>query len=306
MPAMSAKWLILGCGYVGRELGRRAIGRGVTVAAVTRNAIQAQALAEDGFAPVVTAELGSSDWHQPVGCEYDAVINCVSGGRRGLEGYRQSYVAGQQSLVAWARQSGVPRAVYTSSTSVYPQVDGETVDENAPTEPATPAGRLLLEAESIFQTSPPPWAQAYILRLTGIYGPGRHYILDQLLQGEMTFAGGGDDILNLIHRDDICSAIERLLDPSLPVVESGIYNLCSGDHPQRRELVCWLAEQLGLAEPIFDPSQSSPRQRRRALADGRVPVRRIVADRFRSAADWSPRYPDFRSGYRDILAAIQQ
>lgn len=302
---MAARWLILGCGYVGRELGRRALRRGVKVGAVTRNPEQAGLLRQEGLAPVVTADLADGDWHAAAGGGYDAVINCVSAGRRGLEGYRRSYVEGQRSVVRWLQQGGAKRAVYTGSTSVYAQTDGEWVDEHSPADPSTPAAALLLEAEGIFLAATGPALPGYVLRLVGIYGPQRHYILDQLAAGETTFAGDGGDVLNLIHRDDVCSAIERILDTGQTVVPPGIYNICSGEHPLRRDIVNWLAAQLNRAPPVFDPGLTTPRRQRRALPNGRIPCRRIVAERFRTAANWQPRYPDFKSGYRMILAGCK-
>lgn len=303
---MAARWLILGCGYVGRELGRRALRCGVLVTAVTRNADFAEELRRDGFSSVVVADIADDDWHAAANGEFDAVINCVSSGRTGVDGFRRSYVEGQRSFSRWLKQGRVRSAVYTSSTSVYPQTGGELVDESFPTRPATEASQLLLEAEEIFRAATAPLCSGYVFRLAGIYGPHRHHLLDRLLTGETTFPGSGSDVLNLIHRDDVCSAVERVLDPDLPGVPPGVYNVCSGQHPSRRDVVDWLAARLDRPKPVFDSSLMSPRQKRRVLPGGSVPCRRIASLRFQTLSGWTPRYADFRDGYEMILREIDR
>jgi len=87
-----------------------------------------------------------------------------------------------QSILGWAGRSAEGTFVYTSSTSVYPQTGGMVVDETAPTEGAGANGRILLEA-SLAPKSGPGVRRWFILRLAGIYGPGRHHLLDQILGG---------------------------------------------------------------------------------------------------------------------------
>src|SRR5256885_627677 len=71
-------------------------------------------------------------------------------------------------------------------------------------EPATETSRVLLEAEPVLVTGSLP---AIILRVAGIYGPGRGYWLEQYLRGEATLSRQGERIVNMIHRDDVVGAI---------------------------------------------------------------------------------------------------
>ena len=143
--------MVFGCGYVGAEAARQAVARGARVTALTRNDAKADALRAGGV-EVVVAELASGDWPGRVAGGADWVLNCVSSGGGGLEGYRQSYVAGMGSVLAWAKARGpVGTIVYTGSTSVYPQGGGVVVAETAPTDGGGERPRILLEAEDLLR-----------------------------------------------------------------------------------------------------------------------------------------------------------
>src|SRR5437868_6697375 len=87
--------VIFGCGYVGSEVARQGIRRGLQVTALTRNEAKASLLREAG-ATVVLADLASGDWHREIAGGADLVLNCVSSGGGGIEGYRKSYLGGME------------------------------------------------------------------------------------------------------------------------------------------------------------------------------------------------------------------
>jgi nucleoside-diphosphate-sugar epimerase len=207
MESLHGKRLvILGCGYVGTAVAREALKAGLRVEALTRNSGRAAELAALGAHPVV-ADLAADTWHGRLAPGADLVLNCVSSGGGGLEGYRRSYVEGMRSLLAWAQRDPAGTLVYTSSTSVYPQDGGGVVDEEAPTEGAGETGRILLEAEELLRRGSGACGRWFILRLAGIYGPERHHLLEQVRTGAAEIAGSGTQHLNLAHRDDICAAV---------------------------------------------------------------------------------------------------
>lgn len=292
--------VVFGAGYVGGELARQALARGMQVTTLTRNAERAAALAALG-AEAIVADLAGEAWHGRIAGGAEFVANCVSAGGGGLEGYRRSYVEGMASILAWARARGAAGTlVYTSSTSVYPQDGGVTVDETASTAGSGERAQLLLEAEA--QLSAPektdapanlPCQRWFILRLAGIYGPGRHHLLEQVRAGEM--AGRGDYHLNLIHRDDVVAAMWAALGAP-PVVANEIFNVADDGAALKGEITAWLATQIGRPAPRFT---GEPAAGRRAVTPDRI----IANTKLKTLLGWRPHYPGFREGYGEILTA---
>jgi nucleoside-diphosphate-sugar epimerase len=298
MTSLSGKRLVIfGCGYVGSALARTAVAAGARVEALTRNPAKATALRASGLANVVVAELSSADWHGQIAGGADFVVNCVSSGGGGADGYRQSYVGGMQSILRWAAAGNAPAGtiVYTSSTSVYPQGDGATVDESAPADGATANGRILRESEIFLQNAPATAGRRwFILRLAGIYGPGRHHLLDQLREGMAQLPGSGATRLNLVHRDDIVAAILGCLHAPAAVT-GGIFNVADTGPAMRAEVVRWLVRRLGCALPAFDGSTGARR------GGAPMPDRLISSGKIQRVLRWQPQYPDYRTGYDQIL-----
>lgn len=286
--------VILGCGYVGSELARQAVARGLRVTALTRNAAATAELAAGGI-ETLAADLAGDTWHRRIPGGADFVLNCVSSGGRGLDHYRQSYVGGMRSALAWARREPVGTFVYTGSTSVYPQGGGAVLDETASTAGARDTAQVLLEAEKLLAgSSPTACARWFVLRLAGIYGPGRHHLLDELRAGAREIAGRGDQHLNLIHRDDIVAAVWAALEAPAAIT-GGIFN-AADDHPApKTEMASWLAAQLGMPAPSFTGRTEA--SRRAATPD------RIISNRkLKSILGWQPQFPSFREGYKKILS----
>ena len=292
----SKRLVIFGCGYVGRALAHEARGKGASVIALTRNAEKGAELRAGGI-DVVVGELSSSDWHREIGPKPDFAVNCVGSGD-GPDGYRRSYIEGMQSILAWAASSSQPirTFVYTSSTSVYPQDGGVVVDESAPTGDGPFNGRIIFESENLLRAAPPAViSRSFVLRLAGIYGPGRHYLLNQLRAGQQVLAGDPLHRMNLAHRDDIVSAILVCL-TAPAAVGSSIFNVADGAPAPKSEVVGWLAARLGVPAPRFEASDGATRR-----GGEPVPDRVISSARLQQVLGWRPRFADYRAGYADLL-----
>jgi nucleoside-diphosphate-sugar epimerase len=296
-PTLANKRLIIfGCGYVGTAVARRAREAGLQVQALTRNSARAADLAALGVNAVVD-DLAADAWHERIAPGADLVLNCVSSGGGGLAGYRRSYVEGMSSILRWARRGPAGAMVYTSSTSVYPQDGGVVVDETAPTDGAGETGRILLEAEALLREGRDARGRWFILRLAGIYGPGRHHLLDEVRAGAAEIAGSGTQHLNLAHRDDICAAVLAAFTAPGSLAD-GIFNVADDAPTPKAEVVRWLAEQLGRPAPRFTGGAASAR---RGFA---LPPDRLISNaRLKAQLGWRPRYPSFREGYAAILSA---
>lgn len=304
--------VIFGAGYVGGALARRALAQGWRVVALTRNETTAAELRAAG-AEVVLAELASETWWRApeLAGGADRVAVTVAAGGGGAAGYRSSYVDGLRSVIGWgaglrAGGGATGPLIYTSSTSVYPQDGGVRVTEADPVGGEAETTRALIEAERIAGG----WhvatgSSAVVLRLAGIYGPGRVHLVEQVRSGEVS--GRPDVHLNLIHRDDILTAMEATWD--LAERRSGVggggaggrgegpavLNIADEGAATKGEVVAWLAERLGVPMPRFT---GLPAGGRRALTPDRI----IDATRARDALGWRLRYRDFRDGYRSVLS----
>ena len=296
--------IIFGCGYLGTALAKYLLNQRVKVAALTRNAEKAANLRKMAAEPrtgfgkaaieVIEADLDSNDWHQRVEGRYDAVVNCVSSAGGGLAGYQKSYVNGQRSILKWAKSQSIRIYVYTSSTSVYSQDDGLLIDESADTSLAPASGQLLLESEVMLAKSDisPKW---YVLRLAGIYGEGRHFLLNQIREAKGEIPGSGDYAMNMIHLEDIISAICAAL---CGEAASDVYNITDDAPTIKADVLAYLAEAMELPKPVFNPEKVSERLKRRG---GRMPHRYISNKKAREAFEWSPKFPSFREGYASLL-----
>lgn len=297
MGSLHGKRLVVfGCGYVGSAVARAAVAAGARVEALTRNPEKAVALRALGLSKVIMAELSASEWHGQIEGGADFVVNCVSSGG-GPDGYRRSYLEGMASIIAWAAQNKTPLGtmIYTSSTSVYPQGDGAVVEETALAEGATTNGKVIRESERLLeQVSVAVCRRWFILRLAGIYGPGRHHLLNQLREGVTELGGSGAHRLNLIHRDDIVSGVLACL--AAPAgITSQIFNVADTAPVAREEVVRWLAEYLKRPMPVFD---GVPGTRRGGEP---MPDRVIASGKIQRVLGWQPKYADYRAGFEAIL-----
>src|SRR5262249_21644146 len=134
-------------------------------------------------------------------------------------------------------------------TAVYGQCAGELVDEDSPSEPPTFRGRLLLEGERLAQRAVTPAAgsSAVVLRLGGIYGPGRTWLVDAVRAGRAAAArDGAPRWSNRIHEADAAAALFHLA--RLPAPAALYLGVDCAPAP-RDEVAAWLYARLGLSPP---------------------------------------------------------
>ncbi len=283
--------LIAGCGYVGLALGSELIRQGHSVVGIRRSEDGATQLREAGIEPLVT-DLSRPDFKGPEG-RFDWVVYCASAGRDGgIESYRSVYVDGLRNLLARLASNPPQKFVYTGSTSVYAQQDGSSVKESSLAEPTAPTARILLEAESLLlETGKKIGIPSAVLRIAGIYGPGRLHLLHSFIRNEVRIAGQGIRNLNMIHRDDVVAAI-------LAVLRSGrggeIYNVVDQEPVTEIHFYTWLAETLGKWVPPSGPDDAA-----RAPANRKISNRRLTME-----LGCRLTYPTFRQGYTAEIKAL--
>lgn len=277
--------VIAGCGDVGSRLGQQLCQAGWQVYGLRRQvaALPAELLP-------LAADLGQvecpSQWPATVP---DYLVYCATPASSDESAYRATYVDGLRHVLGWLQQRGQRprRLLFVSSTGVYGQQDGEWIDEESPCQPPGWSGQVLLEAEGLALTSGIP---ASVVRLAGIYGPGRRWLLSQVRAGYRVSA---EPPLygNRIHADDAAGLLACLLQADARGTPLAPVYLGVDDEPAPlHEVVAWLRARLGISHWA---SESTTR---------RAGSKRCRNTRAR-ALGWVPRYPSYREGYAALLEA---
>jgi nucleoside-diphosphate-sugar epimerase len=283
--------LVVGCGYLGRRVGRLLADRGEHVFGTTRSPARAGERVAIGIEPVVADVLKPETLHDLP--DADRVLYCVGFDRSAGMPMRAVYVDGLRHALG-ALGGRASRLIYASSTGVYGQDDGGWVDEHSPTSPRHESGRVALEAEGLAREVGASRAlPVVVLRFAGLYGPGRLPGRDALLRGE-PIVGDPARFLNLVHIDDAAAAAVAALDRGEP----GRTYLVSNDRPvERREYYALAAECLGAPAPRFVPWSGDDPGMRREETNKRVSNRRMKAE-----LGFALSYPGITTG---VPAAVQ-
>lgn len=272
--------LVSGLGRLGAVLASRWQASGHRVSGIRRH----------GTAPAGVDLYTQNLVHDPVLLPPDRVdllYLILSADERSVGSYRDAYLTAPLRLLdALAERQPLPPVIFVSSTAVYGGQAGR-VDEDTPPRPEQFNGRILLAAEEEISAR----SMATMVRFSGIYGPGSDRLLNQaraIAAGEA--APPAPMWTNRIHREDCATVLEyvgqRWLEGELgPPVVVGTDRAPS----LNVTVLNWLGELLGLALDLPEPD-IAPGKRIRSLYLERHPALTL-------------RYPDFRSGYADVLAA---
>lgn len=216
---------------------------------------------------------------------FDIWIATITPGEFTEQAYRDSYLASAKSIAASiAKLQKAPRLMlWVSSTSVYGDLKGDWVNEETQPEPNTFSGKILLAAEKIIQQIP---CETSVIRFSGIYGPGRTRLLNQVLAGKgRPFSP--EQWSNRVHADDCGGILAHLVEYALsgnPLLPD---YLASDSAPVTQyEIRQWLAQQLAVS-----------------LVEEEVKVgstRRCDNSRLLSSG-YQFKYPTFKEGYGSLI-----
>jgi nucleoside-diphosphate-sugar epimerase len=279
------KVVIAGCGDVGSRLALQLQGLGWQVTGVRRHLARL---------PQGLPGLGA-DFSQPrcpagwEGLEPDYLVYAVAADQHDEAGYRRAYIDGLAHVLSWVRQheQRPRRLIFVSSSSVYGQTEGEWVTEASLAQPLGYSGKVMLEAEALAGSSEVP---ATVVRLTGIYGPGRERLINQARQGYYA-EPEPPQYGNRIHADDAAGLIAHLLRQDWAGTPLAGCYLGVDDAPAAlHDVLAWLREQMNI--------QVAPQQ---------APLRRTGSKRCSNAlargTGWVPRYATYREGYAPLLGS---
>jgi nucleoside-diphosphate-sugar epimerase len=282
------KKLIIGCGYLGERVAAEWLRDGQTVAALTRSESRAVELRARGVEPVIGDVTDAASLEALPAAE--TVLYAVGFDRIAGHSRRAVSVDGLRNVLD-ALGTSAARWIHISSTSVYGQSAGELVDERSPTEPSQENGQVCLEAEQLVRSRVPG---AIILRLAGIYGPGRLLRRVSELKAGAAIAGNPEAWLNLIHVDDAVAAVIAAEERGR---DGATYLVCDECPIRRREYYELLARLAAAPAPAFAAEVD-------ALNDAQPDLnKRCSSRRIREEFGLNLRYATIAAGLPQALSA---
>jgi nucleoside-diphosphate-sugar epimerase len=286
--------LIFGCGYLGLPTARFWLGHGDTVYAVTRSRERSRELESAGVRPII-GDVGQPG-SLPALPLADTVLWAVGFDRTGGGSLRNVYVDALAGVLDTLAPS-TGRVVYISTTGVYGSGGDGWIDEDSPCQPERETASASLEAEQLLAAHP-LGDRAVVLRMAGLYGPGRLPYLADVRAGR-PLERSPEGYLNLIHVDDAAAVIDAA-SRRAPVPRT--YVVSDGSPVLRRDYYRELARLLKAPEPTFAAPQESPsdsdKSTRRGSGSKRVHNARMMRE-----LGVTLRYPTYREGLTAIVSA---
>jgi nucleoside-diphosphate-sugar epimerase len=269
--------LIAGCGDLGTQAGLGFADAGHRVVGWRRSAGKLPSRIE-GASVDLKGEL------PPIPRDTDVVVIALTADGRSEAAYRATYFDGTANVLSALERDGVTpqRIVFVSSTAVYGNDDGGWIDERTAPSPSTPTGAVLQETEQLLADRAP---QAVQLRLSGIYGPARTRLIDQVRNGTVR-PGGAPHWTNRIHRDDAAAAIVHIAGLE---AAAGAY-LGTDDEPALlTDVQDFLAAEMGMPPTLAGD------------AVGHEATGKRCSNALLRASGFALTYPTYREGYRAVL-----
>ncbi len=269
--------LIIGQGDIGHAVSNTLVGSGHDVTGVARRARQHYDLQDNvGFIQADALTLNAEQL-----ASFTRIAIIVAPDDYSTKGYEQSYLAICQHL-AFLKDNleQLERVVFISSTGVYGQDSGEWIDEDTvPVTPTRAASQVIRQAEQVLQHTFSD--KAIIIRPSGIYGPERLMRLRQVQDDKPVAA---EHWSNRIMDRDLVTIIAKVM--TVDAALKPIYIATDFLPVTTLELTTWLSAQIGAPPPTVDSDKLTVTGKR---LHSNIPLAWLA-------------YPDWQTGYRDILA----
>jgi nucleoside-diphosphate-sugar epimerase len=281
----AATVLVVGCGDLGGEVARQLAYDGISVTGVRRSCNVIADHSDSNPVQIIAADvtnlesLAALNTVQP-----DIIIYCVAASGQTDAEYKSAYVDGLRNVLATQKSNRQLKHVFfVSSTRVYGQNTQALLDESVLALPADFGGQRLLEAEHLLQALP---CGATVLRLSGIYGPGRLRMINLAKSPENW--PKQNIWSNRIHRDDAAAFMVFLIKQVLAgATVQNCYIVTDSKPVPQYEVLSWLAVQLQVDNPEQLPAYGGKRLSNKKMLE----------------TGFNLQYPDYKAGYRTLLPA---
>jgi nucleoside-diphosphate-sugar epimerase len=279
-----------GLGYCATNLSRRLTAKGWSIRGTSRSEEVCENLAAQGI------QAWPFDRDRPLAdpaAALDGVSHILSSVPPDATG---DAVIDQHGGDIAALSASLKWAGYLSTTGVYGDRGGETVDETADLHPTTMRGERRAAAERAWCGL---WrdqgAPVHLFRLAGIYGPGRN-ALATVKAGQARRIVKPGQIFSRIHLDDISTILEASMARPNP---GAAYNLCDDEAAPPQDVIAFACELLGVDPPPEIPFEDADLSdmARSFYAENK----RVSNDRIKRELGVTLAYPDYRAGLRALL-----
>lgn len=292
---MSRNILLVGFGDLGAKVASLLVASGHQVTGVRRTANLHHDI------PMIQADVTQAESLSAIShLSPEVIIYCVAASGQSDAQYQAAYVDGLRNVLATQQHNKALRHVFfVSSTRVYGQKTDIILDENIHAIPADFGGARLLEAEQLLNAQ--PYATT-VLRLSGIYGPGRLRMIKLAEQPSQWSAH--NSWTNRIHRDDAARFIHFLVQVQAQQMPTQLSSDLLSNIPQhdgyivtdsqsvsQYEVLQWIAQQNNIQYSSLTPEVTSGK---------RLSNQRMLATGFKL------RYPSYQEGYQSLLNDIAQ
>ena len=249
-----SNWFIFGAGFSGLEIGRLVSAQGISVAGTTRSDAKFARLEKAGLEPCAFDGLTSDDALLKRLGKATHLLMSIGPDEGGdpLVPVHADLLKRHAANLKWIG--------YLSTVGVYGDHDGGWVDETTQCKPVSRRSVDRLQAEKAWEA----FAQDLgvplaILRLSGIYGPGRNTFRN-LSEGSAKRIIKPGQVFNRIHVADIARAALHLG----AARTGGLFNITDNEPAPPQDVVTYAANLMGIAPPeeiAYDDAAMSPMAR---------------------------------------------
>jgi nucleoside-diphosphate-sugar epimerase len=278
-----AKILIVGCGAIGYELANTLAGAGHEVTGLKRN----PPLASQEKFKLVRADITMPTDLEVLDADFEHIFFIVSADSRNENSYHDVYETGIDNLLSRLAQSGTQAPwIFVSSTSVYGQNRGEWVDEDSVTNPTKSTSLKIVNAEQKLMAHNP---NNVVVRFSGIYGPGREYLL-RMAKQTPSIQQNPAYYTNRIHQRDCVGVLAFLLEQRLAGVSLEQCYVASDDDPAPLwDVMTWMTEKLRCNPAIAKMTENDADMNKRCRND-----------RLKKLG-YQLLYPSYKTGYSALI-----
>jgi len=204
---------------------------------------------------------------------------------------------------AVTQEQAPAKVVYISTSGVYGDCGGDWVTEETPVNPQTSRAKRRLDAETALSTWGAQVGTAVvILRVTGIYGPGR-LPLARLQQGHPVLVEAESPPTNRIHADDLAAVCVAAADRA---AGGEIFNVSDGQPGTMTQYFNAAADLLGLPRPPQVSMAQAQQVMSPMMLSYLTETRRMDNRKLREQLGVTLRYPELESGLKNVVEQLSQ